>query len=43
LCDSADDLLAPLPLFWLRVGMAVEREGELLDEIERRITRAGKR
>jgi len=43
LCDSADDLLAPLPLFWLRVGMAVEREGELLDEIERRIAGAGKR
>ncbi len=37
LCDSTDDLLAPLPLFWLRVSMAIEREREFLDEIERRI------
>ena len=36
LCESADDLLAPLPLFWLRVSMAIERESEFLDEIERR-------
>jgi tetraacyldisaccharide 4'-kinase len=37
LCESPDDLLAPLPLFWLRVSMAIEREREFLDEIERRI------
>ncbi len=41
LCDSADDLLAPLPLFWLRVAMAVERESEFLDVIERRLGRPG--
>jgi 3-deoxy-D-manno-octulosonic-acid transferase len=37
LCDSADDLLAPLPLYWLRVRMTVDREQAFLDEIERRI------
>jgi tetraacyldisaccharide 4'-kinase len=37
LCEQCDDLLAPLPLYWLRIGMAVERESEFLDEIERRI------
>jgi len=45
LCDSADDLLSPgppgsagdMPLFWLRIAMAIEREAEFLEEIERRI------
>ena len=37
LCDGADDLLAPLPLYWLKIGMRIEGEAELLDEIERRI------
>jgi tetraacyldisaccharide 4'-kinase len=37
LCDAAGDLVAPLPLFWLRIGMAMEREREFLDEIERRL------
>jgi 3-deoxy-D-manno-octulosonic-acid transferase len=37
LCDGADELLAPLPLYWLKIGMRIERETELLDEIERRI------
>lgn len=35
--DSAADLLSPLPLYWLRVAMRVERESEFLAEIERRI------
>ena len=38
LCDSADDLLAPLPLYWLRVTIAMEREREFLDAIERGIS-----
>ena len=37
LCEASDDLLAPLPLFWLKVRMAIERESELLDELERRM------
>ncbi len=37
LCEGADDLLAPLPLYWLKIGMRIEGEAELLDEIERRI------
>lgn len=36
LCESADDLLAPLPLYWLKVTMAIEQESEFVDEIERR-------
>jgi tetraacyldisaccharide 4'-kinase len=38
LCDGADELLAPLPLYWLKIGMLIENEVALLDEIERRIT-----
>jgi tetraacyldisaccharide 4'-kinase len=37
LCDGADELLAPLPLYWLKIGMRIEGEAELLAEIERRI------
>jgi len=37
--DGADDLLAPMPLYWLRVGMTIDREQEFLEEIERRIRR----
>lgn len=37
LFESAGDLLGPLPLYWLRVAMQVERESEFLEEIERRI------
>jgi 3-deoxy-D-manno-octulosonic-acid transferase len=39
LCDGADELLAPLPLYWLKIGMRIEGEAELLAEIERRIAR----
>ncbi len=35
--DGADELLAPLPLYWLRVSMAIDREAEFLDEVERRM------
>jgi tetraacyldisaccharide 4'-kinase len=37
LCDGADELLAPLPLYWLKIGMRIEGEAQLLAEIERRI------
>jgi tetraacyldisaccharide 4'-kinase len=35
LCELCDDLLAPLPLYWLRIGMTIERENEFVEEIER--------
>jgi tetraacyldisaccharide 4'-kinase len=37
LCESVDDLLQPLPLYWLKVSMEISREGEFVEEIERRI------
>ena len=37
LCDGAGDLLAPLPLYWLKVGMEIERKEDFLAEIDRRI------
>jgi tetraacyldisaccharide 4'-kinase len=37
LCQDADELLAPLPLYWLKIGMRIEGEAELLAQIERRI------
>jgi tetraacyldisaccharide 4'-kinase len=37
LCESSDDLLAPLPLYWLKAGMTIEREAEFVSEIERRM------
>jgi len=33
LCEGADDLLAPLPLYWLKVGMKIEGEDELVKAI----------
>ncbi len=37
LCESSDDLLAPLPLYWLKVAMTIDREPEFVAEIERRL------
>ena len=37
LCESSDDLLEPLPLYWLKAGMTIERESEFVSEIERRL------
>jgi tetraacyldisaccharide 4'-kinase len=37
LCEGADDLLAPLPLYWLKISMRIEGEEELVAEMERRI------
>jgi tetraacyldisaccharide 4'-kinase len=34
LCDQCDDLLAPLPLYFLRIGMRISNEREFMDEIE---------
>ena len=31
--ENADDLLAPLPLYWLKVGMKIEGEDELIKTI----------
>ena len=33
------DVAAPLPLYWLKIGMRIEREEEFAAEIERRIHR----
>jgi tetraacyldisaccharide 4'-kinase len=35
LCHDADELLAPLPLYWLKIGMRIEGEADLLAQIER--------
>jgi tetraacyldisaccharide 4'-kinase len=35
LCEGPDALLHPLPLFWLEVALVIDREQELLLEIER--------
>jgi tetraacyldisaccharide 4'-kinase len=37
LCEDGDHLLAPLPLYWLKIGMQIEGEADLLAEIERKI------
>jgi tetraacyldisaccharide 4'-kinase len=33
LCETAGDLVAPLPLYWLEIGMRIEREEEFLRAI----------
>ena len=35
LCDGAEDLLAPLPLFWLKIGMEIEGEAALLKLVDK--------
>ena len=35
LCEGADGMLAPLPLYWLKVEMRIEEEAELLGLIEK--------
>ena len=37
LCEGSGDLLAPLPLYWLKVGMTIDREAEFVKEIEQRM------
>ena len=37
LCEGASGLLDPLPLYWLKVAMEIDREAEFMDEVERRL------
>jgi 3-deoxy-D-manno-octulosonic-acid transferase len=37
LCDDPAHLLAPAPLYWLRIGVHIDREDEFLDAIWRRL------
>jgi 3-deoxy-D-manno-octulosonic-acid transferase len=37
LCDDPGHLLAPLPLYWLRIGVQLDRENEFLDAIAQRL------
>jgi tetraacyldisaccharide 4'-kinase len=39
LCEAANDVLAPLALYWLAATMVVDREDEFLAEIESRLGR----
>jgi len=34
-CEDPGHLLAPLPLYWLRIGVQIDREDEFLDAISR--------
>lgn len=38
LCDGATDLVAPLPIYWLKVVMRVQNETAFLSEIVRRMS-----
>jgi tetraacyldisaccharide 4'-kinase len=40
LCAEADDLLAPLPFYWLKVGMRIAGEDELLRLLKAALRRA---
>lgn len=42
LCDGAGELLAPLPLYWLRIRMEVDEEAELLGAI-RQVSVSGRK
>jgi tetraacyldisaccharide 4'-kinase len=37
LCEDPGHLFAPLPLYWLRIGMQIDREDEFLGAISRRL------
>jgi len=37
LCEGSAELIAPLPLYWLKIGTTIEREAEFLEFIERRL------
>jgi 3-deoxy-D-manno-octulosonic-acid transferase len=37
LCEGCDDLLAPLPLYWLKIGMRLRPETEILAALERAV------
>ena len=42
LCDKCDDLIAPLPLYWLKIGMRFDDEEALLRVIEQALSRPRK-
>ena len=37
LCEEPGHLLAPLPLYWLRIGVQIDREDEFLDAVSQRL------
>jgi tetraacyldisaccharide 4'-kinase len=37
LCDDPGHLLAPLPLYWLRIGVQIDREDEFLAAVSQRL------
>ena len=37
LCEGCAGLMAPLPLYWLKIRAAIDREAEFLQIIERRL------
>ena len=37
LCQDCDELVAPLELYWLKVGMAIEREDELMEWLMKKV------
>jgi tetraacyldisaccharide-1-P 4'-kinase len=37
LCETCDELVAPLPLYWLQIRMRIDGEDQLMAEVERGI------
>jgi tetraacyldisaccharide 4'-kinase len=37
LCEGCSELMAPLPLYWLKIRTAIDREAEFLELVERRL------
>jgi tetraacyldisaccharide 4'-kinase len=37
LCEGAVELMAPLPVYWLKIGTEIEHDAEFLELIERRL------
>jgi len=37
LCEDPGQLLAPIPLYWLKIGVQIDREDEFLDAISQRL------
>jgi hypothetical protein len=37
LCEAANELAAPLPIYWLEVELLVEEESLFLEEIRKRL------
>jgi hypothetical protein len=41
LCEDPGHLLSPTPLYWLRIGVQIDREEEMLEEIVQGLRRYG--